>query len=257
MTRASSKFFTPPLSNAERITLFDVLGLSALDYRFMECSPTLVLRVLEYGNGTAAPKVQPWLLADWETRGGDENPLILKRISGWALEKRGVWAESFGATLFPFPFSLIGNALSTPSKEGMMLFPVSFENECKRLWAAFERLEVRLSEGEIGFLWIANENKRFPLIVHTVRQKRVRVGTARRLEEVGRAYEEGNLTDQMMHAYFPTRVSFVPLTVHHDKEFSVITNLYTSIERALAQPSALSFLPGSSALSSSSIDLML
>jgi hypothetical protein len=223
----------------------------------MESSPTLVLRVVEYGAGAPKPKLMPWLLSDWENRGGEDRPTILRRVSGPLLEKSGSPNESFGASLFPFPFSLIGLALSATPKEGVTLFPVAFENDAKRLWQALERLEQRLSEGEIGFLWIANGAKRFPLIVHTVRQKRVRIGTARQLEEVGRAYEEGNLTDEMMHAYFPTRVSFVPLTLSEDKNLEVIPNIYTSIERALAQPSALSFLPGSSALSATPIDLML
>jgi len=256
VTRSSSKFFTPPLSFSERKELFDVLGLRELPYRFMEIAPGVVLRVLEYGN-EVEPRLQPWLLSDWENRAGDEHPLILKRLSAWALEKAPTRTESFGEALFPFPFALVGNALNATLKEGISLFPLSFEQDCKRLWVALERLEQRLSEGEIGFLWVTNGEKRFPLIVHTVRHKRVRVGTSKRLHEVGRAYEEGRLTDEMMHAYFPTRVSFVPLTIEQGKNNSVISSVYSSVERALAQPSALSFLPGSSALSTSPIDLML
>ena len=106
------------------------------------------------------------------------------------------------------------------------------EAEIYQLYTRMRELEDKLSGYEASLLWLESGEKRFPLLLHFVRKKLVRVGTAARLVELGERFEAGQLSESELDTAIGTRSRFLPFQVIHDPGASPIQNLAGALERA-------------------------
>lgn len=106
--RGFSKFFTPPFSKADRDAFFDCLGLSMLDFMFVEMSGSLVLRARQFVGAEAEALLLPVSLEANDPRMEHER-LLIARHPNQLLEITPIHkATTLWEEVFPYPFNLIG-----------------------------------------------------------------------------------------------------------------------------------------------------
>lgn len=203
-----SKFFTPPLSDDDRSLFFRCLGFTDMRYRLLETCGTIVLRAKHYQGleGQA-------LLGTVAALQSSPEPLLLRRHAMQSLTEEplhrppSLWEE-----LFPYPFSLVGRLFEEEPDRQLQLTPPALKTQLKLLWDALQSLETRMSETEVSCLWLrggsAEAPLELPILFHYVRKKRIRVGTAPSLRDMGETYRRGLLGDEALWEHFGTQSAF-------------------------------------------------
>jgi hypothetical protein len=204
--KALSKFFTPPLTREDRDAFYRCLGLGAFEFFFVETFGPLTVRAISMHGlrrrallslGTIEGGL-PVLRLEHPAQQLPEEPIQLPRT---------LWEE-----VFPYPFSLMGRLFGPQADAGLTLTPPSTKAQLKLLWEAFNRLEEAMAATEVSCLWIrggpTGDPVELPILFHHVRRRRVRVGTAPHLLELGGSYRRGTLTPDALREHFGTHSAF-------------------------------------------------
>lgn len=191
----SSKFFTPPLSASDHATLLRVMGIDAINFHFIERAGNLTLQ-------------------HWWQEDGKRQVLLTDEFDPQAPTLRldhganGVLAYPMGVPstlleeLLPFPLSLYSRLVATPA---------TFTSELAQLWTAFKNLEEAVGRTEVCCVWFENSENSFPLLTHSVRRKRVRMGTDPGLSQLRTLHQENGLTAAALRDHFGTHAAFIPV----------------------------------------------
>lgn len=173
--RVSSKFFTPPLSDASRWALLNSLGLSHFNFQVAEVWEEKVLSVKRFCGERSVV-----LLDGLDTAGlarnisEQETPLAIFRHSKSALGSDTVCRErSLWGDLFPSPLNRFQDPLPDIELE---FFPHSFGVQLEKVAKFLLELEKLLSSAEFSLLEIRKEGRSDTLCFHYVRGRRMRVG---------------------------------------------------------------------------------
>lgn len=220
--KPGSKFFTPPLSSRDRELFLRCLGLDALKVFFLETTGHCILRSLEVTGASLMPRLDPMTL---DTSLASLSPLLWLKDPPSHLKLQpaqptcSLWEE-----LFPYPFSLFPLAFHRDTNDSLEIRPVDLKEALSYLMSALLQLESHLSATELGFLWMRRSGVELPLLFHFVRGKRVRLGVAPHLAELG--------TDPVtLKASLGTQVSLLRLDWEEDAQPG-LSSASTSIRKA-------------------------
>lgn len=230
--KAISKFLTPALTANDRKKIERMLGLDQVRFLYHESSVGFSHLFNVPGGFVAAlpdSQVDHWLSEHtldfamvMEQSGRKNFSITLPN-----LERLGLWES-----LMPFPLDLFAIREKFPQSIALRVFPSVVEAEIYQLQSRINELEEKLFGYEAALLWLGSGEERFPLLLHFVRKKLVRVGTAERLFELGERFESGHLNEQQLDQAMGTRARFLPLNVFHDPGASPLQNLAGAVERA-------------------------
>ncbi len=242
ITAGLNKLLTPPLAVDDRYRFLETWGLGEFFYRFGELTQDLVLRQVDYLGRQSQPLLTHLRTDEWRALlVADPTPCIEKRYSS-PLNPAELPAEtSLWEETFPYPFSLLPVAVS-PIHSSLSASPPTFSEIALRTCAAFARLEQFLSGSEVGILWLCRGEARFPLLLHSVRKKRLRVGTGEFLMSIGRSFESHGLTPDSLFSQFGTAVNFIQVTLpvsgrSLESPFTPLLEMAHAITTSLASPS--------------------
>ena len=227
-----SKFLTPALSASDRKTISGLLGLDQIRFLYHEASAGFSHLFNVPGKSVAALSEQQ--LEQWIAEESLDFALVLDQpgrkhcaITLPPSEPLGLWEA-----LMPFPLDRFATRTKLPAGVSLRVFPTFVEHELHQLQIRIKELEEKLSAYEATILWLESGETRFPLLLHFVRKKLVRVGTAERLFEVGERFEAGQLNESQLDQAMGTRSCFLPIHVFYDPGASPLQNLAGAIERA-------------------------
>lgn len=207
--RPMSKFFTPPLLETDRRALYQFLGLENFGFFFVEKLGDLVLSHRRVRGGTLVPLLETPAEKNFDADG--TLPTFTLEYTSYpppvqAIGRTtGLWED-----LFPFPFSrLIGSPESNPRVVG----PASATAALRKLYDAISNLEEQMAQTELSLLWAKRGEARFPVLVHYVRYRRVRLGTSPELLARVSDWEKRQAPISELESQFGTRLDFLPLTI--------------------------------------------
>jgi hypothetical protein len=209
--RPSSKFFTPCLTAAHRVSFFRCLGLSHYAFRYFEVSGKHVLSASVFDRSKIEVRLTPSTSEEWlKERNICHLPVItLHHPSGELAHlatqsQRSIWEE-----VFPPPFSTVIFGLGKSDLRQVEIYPDPAKLPLLALAKALSSLEERMKEAEVGFLWVRNGAVRFPLLFHFVRRKRVRLGSSSFLFDVGEKFDRGEISKENLVEIFGTHALLV------------------------------------------------
>jgi len=238
--RIISKYLTPPLSNKDRWTFYQAMGLDQLTYLFVETGEKHIFSAKKVEGQRLTPSLEPRSpdgIATWAAKAG--LPVVCVCHGATALPTYSPFAEqTLWETLFPHPFSTLGISASDASV-ATEAFPLAFACTVDHLQKAFQRLEKIVAEFEVSFLWVKPENRPpFPLLFHYVRRKRIRVGTSPLLSQLGRQHENMGKNSRELIESFGTRCLWIPLSLSEPQSSDPLENLAIKLEQSLDAISA-------------------
>lgn len=230
--KSLSKFLTPTLTVSDRATISRLLGLDQARFLYHESSVGFSHLYNVPGQAVAALSEQQ--IDRWIAEHALDFALVIDQpnrkntaVSLPALETLGLWES-----LMPFPLDLFAAKTKLPAGVTLRVFPAVAEAELYQLQTRIKELEEKLSGYEAALLWLESGEERFPLLLHFVRKKMVRVGSAERLFELGERFEAGQLNESQLDQAMGTRSRFLPVHVFHDPGASPLQNLAGAVERA-------------------------
>ena len=225
----NSRFFTPQLTAKDKRALFDILGFTKCPYVFLESEGGLLLQALEFGSSGETFHMHWWTVGDWEIDASfaARSCIHLKHDREQLGVVSSVAERSLWEDIFPFPFSLAARAFTKADLQ-VELAPDSFREYCYQLWCSLNIFE-QMGDAEVVVLWVRSGMERFALLFHRVRRKRVRVGTLDRLYELGRAYDNKDLSKQKLRDFFGTSAIFCALDAPEVSEHELISALSDKI----------------------------
>jgi len=232
-----SKFFTPALTSSEKISLADLLGVN--DFRFLYHEKSgghpLFSHLFNVPNCYVAAlredDLDYWLYEkalDFVMVVDQKGTRLPSLSSQCFSETLGLWEA-----LMPFPLSLFPLKNKLAGDLSIRIFPELAEAELHQLVDSFKEFEVKLSHCEAALLWVESGESRFPILLHFVRKKLMRVGTSARLFDLGYRFEAGQLGQEQLDEAMGTRSLFVPLHVAQTPGESALQSLSAAISRAL------------------------
>jgi hypothetical protein len=204
--KISSKYFTPPLTRAEKDVFYACLGLSELSFRFIELAGDQLLR----GRcvGSAPTKVMLDLPKNFSNQSPQpfevvvhypKETLLVKPIR----ERSTLWEE-----VFPSPFNRLSALFERDDTVHIEVRPEEFLNQLKAWSSALALFEERMSMTELSCLHVKGPEFSCSLLFHFVRHRLVRVGAAGFLGELAEKYEKRELDARFLRDSFGTSVTF-------------------------------------------------
>lgn len=230
--KAISKFLTPALTASDRAGLTRLLGLDQMRFLYHESSVGFS-HLYNVPNESVAALSESQL-ERWIAEQALDFAVVIDQtnrrnisVSMPPIETLGLWES-----LVPFPLDLFAMKAKLPPGVSIRVFPAIAETEIHQLQVRVKELEEKLAGYEAALLWLESGEERFPLLLHFVRKKLVRVGTAERLFELGERFEAGQLSEAQLDQAMGTRSCFLPVHVFHDPGAAPLQNLAGAIERA-------------------------
>ena len=205
--KSLSKFFTPPLYESDRREIYRKFGLESLEYFYTEkWGDQLLSRRLCLG-GKITPRLNPPIGESFKPQ-----VTVHHRFHPPYVEplNRGL---SFWEDLFPFPFNRLALLFLNNTDFNIEVSRSEFTAQLRRLWGSLQRLEDQMAQTEISLLDIRSHSEHFPLLVHYVRYRRVRVGTSEPLKQLIRDWSHNGSPEGELEKYFGTRVDYYPLNL--------------------------------------------
>jgi hypothetical protein len=215
MSLTLTKFFTPPLEAKEKREIFEILGLNDWELYFAETTKELLLRVVHYHGLRSRVLLEPGTLKEWqELKLRSDIPTLellhqMSQAHQVSQAEKPVGARSLLESILPFPFNLLGRKIAGDpfvSIEGEL-----FSQNCQALHQNLNALEAELMQTEVGIAWLQDDSKSFPLLLHSVRGRKIRVGTGPLAQRAGELFERGNLTETELFSIFGATATFIPV----------------------------------------------
>jgi hypothetical protein len=238
----NSLYFTPPLSEIQKHSLYRVFGLDRLNYLFFEILEDTVLQAFRVESGQATVLLEPleWKNASEENRDPAFPTVILKHRATQLDIRRSVSHKTIGEELFPYPFSeLFRNAEGNSGLTVQIQSPL-FSKGVTDLKRGLEQLESKIKGCEVTLIWVKSVEGSFPLLFHYVRGRRIRVGSSERLWELGTRFDAGELTAEEMRPIFGTQVAAFRICMGSDVASDPLETLNQGLDAALVSLSEVS-----------------
>lgn len=231
-----SRYFTPPMSSAQRWLFLEMTLLSHLPIQFKEVNEAQELYIQESLEG----KVR-----SLSPRGYREtNPTLREvriQVNDWSnTQKTGsATSQSYFFEVAPYPFNLLflSKNCGLGTKSLLDFSPNDFAAQIDAFGRAVKRLETEMEESELCLLWVKRDEARLPLLFHFVRRRLVRVGSLPELLDIGLKFDRGMLQPEDLRQFFGTQTNLFSLDFSRTYlEIPSLSALQNCWERTLNEP---------------------